>query len=336
MKAMVLTGPGQLEARRVAVPAAEAETLVRVTHSGICGTDLKIFDGAIPAHYPLIMGHEITGEIISGVARDGSGPGTRALVDPDLFCGTCFHCRHGRTQLCTAGRLVGRDLDGGFAEQVAVPPENVYALPDEVGPREAALLQVLTTCLHAQDLGAAKSGEAVVVTGLGVTGQLHLQLAKVRGAEPVIGVSRNAWKRELALALGADLVFEHGEAARKGVLEATGGLGADLVVETVGKLAALAEAIDLARAAGRIVPFGIYTEPAGKLPFYEIYFKELEIIGARAAGAADFPATIELVRSGALDLEPLLTHTLPLDELGRALGLLTESGVERMKVILEH
>ena len=190
MRAMVLTAPGTLVRDEVARPGATSgDVLVRVTHSGICGTDFKIFNGAIPVRYPRIMGHEMAGEVVdagSSTLRSGD----RIIVDPQLYCRTCFHCRIGQTHLCTNGMLVGRDTDGGFAEYVSAPASHVFPLPQSVDTRTAPLIQVLTTCLHAQRQIDIFPGELVVVLGLGVTGQLHVQLAKARGAT-VIGVTRS-------------------------------------------------------------------------------------------------------------------------------------------------
>lgn len=337
MKAMVLKEPGALAREDVAPPsAATGDTLVHVTHTGICGTDLKIYQGYIPVEYPRVMGHEAIGEIVERARPGNAGRGPRVIVDPAYFCGNCFHCRAGQTHLCPNGGLIGRDRDGGFAEYVAVPPANVHPLPDEIDDDEAPLIQVLTTCLHAHRLAGIFPGEAVVIVGLGVTGQLHVQLAKARGAHPVIGVTRSAWKRELAESLGADLTLAPDEATKTHVLDATGGRGADLVIESVGRIATLAQAIDLTRTGGRLLPFGILTEKEGALPFYDLYFKELQVINTRVAKSEDFPACIDLVRRGVVRLKPLISHTLPLDDLDDALGVLTADKDRRMKVIMDH
>ncbi len=335
MKAMVLTAPGEVTRRDVERPAAlGAQALVRVTHSGICGTDLKIFQGDIPVTHPLIMGHEMIGALVEG--GDGLAAGTRVIVDPGVFCGHCFHCRAGQTNLCPNGHLLGRDRDGGFADYLVAPPGNIFPLPDEIGDQEAPMLQVLTTCLHAQRLAQIFPGEAVVVLGLGVTGQLHAQLAKARGAHPVIGITRSPWKRELAEELGADLVLAPDDTTEARVRDATDGRGADLVIETVGQLPVLAQAIELARIGGRLLTFGIYTSRKADLPFYQLYFKELAMVNGRAAKGEDFPASIDLVRRQAVRLKPLVSHTLPVTELAQALGLLTATGARSMKVVLEH
>lgn len=324
---MVLRAPSDLTLSDVARPQVPAgHVLVRITHSGLCGTDLKIYNGAIPAQYPLIMGHEMVGEV----------DGRRVIVDPVLSCGTCFHCRVGQTNLCPAGGLIGRETDGGFAEYAAVPASQVFPLPDSIDPRIAPLIQVATTCLHAQRLASISPGESVAVIGLGVSGQLHVQVAKALGAGKVIGISRSGFKNELARQLGADVVIESGPSALGKVLDETDGRGADVVIECTGVMTSIAEAIRMVRFGGRILLFGITNAASGTLPFYDLYFKELTLINSRAATAQAFPAMIDLVERGAVRLEPLVTHRMGLDELGAALAMVNDSSERRLKIILDH
>src|SRR5580704_585694 len=197
MKAMVLSAPNERALGEVARPAIGAgQVLVRVTYSGICGTDYKIYSGAIPVRYPRIMGHEMIGEVVEAGPDANVRRGDRAIIDPELYCGACFHCKIGQTHLCPKGMLLGRDANGGFAEYVAAPASHVFRLPDTIDSRTAPLIQVLTTCLH-------------------------VQLAKARGASPVIGITRSPEKRALAQKLGADLTFASGEQAIQKVREAT-------------------------------------------------------------------------------------------------------------------
>jgi 2-desacetyl-2-hydroxyethyl bacteriochlorophyllide A dehydrogenase len=329
MRAMVLRAPSELALDDVALPEVPAgHVLVRITHSGLCGTDLKIYKGAIPAGYPLIMGHEMVGEVV--------GRGDRVIVDPVLYCGTCFHCRIGQTNLCPAGGLIGRETNGGFAEYAAVPAAQVFPLPDSIDSRIAPLIQVATTCLHAQRLAQLSLGESVAVIGLGVSGQLHVQLAKARGAGQVIGISRSRFKNDLARQMGADVVIESGPSTLEKVLDATDGRGADVVIECTGVMTSIADAIRMARFGGRILLFGITNATSGALPFYDLYFKELTLINNRAATAQDFPLTIDLVDRGSLRLEPLVTHRMALDELGAALDMVADGAERRLKIILDH
>lgn len=336
MKAMVLSAPRELALGEVARPVVgPGQVLVRVTHSGVCGTDLKIFNGGIPVRYPRIMGHEMIGEVADPGASDTLKAGDRVIVDPELFCGACFHCRIGQTHLCPKGQLLGRDANGGFAEYLVAPASQVFPLPKSIESRTAPLIQVLTTCLHSQRLVNIFPGETVVVMGLGVTGQLHVQLAKARGAR-VIGVTRSAAKRELAQTLGADLTFAGGEGAIEKVREVTEGRGPDMIIETTGAMPALADAIHMVRFGGRLLMFGIFTVTEGKLPFYQLYFKELALINGRVAKPEDYPNSIDLVERGAVRLEPLISNIMPLSELPAAMGMLGSDDGSRMKIILEN
>jgi 2-desacetyl-2-hydroxyethyl bacteriochlorophyllide A dehydrogenase len=336
MKAMVLRSPSNLALDQVARPEAPpGHVLVRITHSGLCGTDLKIYTGAIPTKYPLIMGHEMIGELVDGSPPPGIRRGDRVIIDPALSCGACFHCRIGQTNLCPAGGLIGRETNGGFAEYAAVSASQVFRLPDSIDSRTAPLIQAATTCLHAQQMTSLE-GQSVAVMGLGVSGQLHVQLAKVRGASTIIGISRSAFKNDLAKQLGADLTIEAGPAAIEKVLDATDGLGPDVVIECTGVMTALADSIRMVRLGGRIILFGIMNEMEGALPFYDLYFKELTLISSRAAIAQDFPTMIDLVASGVVRLEPLVTHHMALRELGAALEMVEDGADRRLKIILDH
>jgi 2-desacetyl-2-hydroxyethyl bacteriochlorophyllide A dehydrogenase len=314
VRAAVLTGPRVLELlERDAPPPGPHEVLVRVESIGICGTDLSIYAGKIPVAYPRVMGHEIVGTLASGTRS-----GERVLVDPGIACERCTQCRENRSNICTRGWLIGRDRDGGLCELVTVPSANVHPLPDGLDPTTAPLLQVLATCAHAQRRIGITPGESVVVLGLGVTGLLHLQLAKLRGAGPVIGVTRSAPKLAIAGGLGAD-----GTAAADGteaevVAEALPG-GADVVIECVGTVAALARAMEMVRTGGRILAYGTMTEATGSLPFYELYHKEIAIIGARSARVEDFPFAIDAVASGRIALDPLVSAHHPLDDVAVAI-----------------
>jgi L-iditol 2-dehydrogenase len=282
------------------------------------------------------MGHEMIGVVVEGVANDGIRPGDRVVIDPYFNCGICFQCRVGQTSLCPNGVLAGRDAHGGFAEYCAAPASHVFRLPDSIDNQTAALLQVMTTCLHAQRLSKPTLGESVVVLGLGVTGQLHVQLAKAAGAHPVIGVSRSSFKNDLARKLGADSALQAGPDVADKILEATHGRGADLIIETTGVMASLPEAIKMVRAGGRILMFGIFTATQGTLPFYQLYFKELVLINARAAKGEDFPSSIDLVDRGIVQLKPLITHVTPLGELRTAIGMLNSSADDRLKIIVDQ
>jgi 2-desacetyl-2-hydroxyethyl bacteriochlorophyllide A dehydrogenase len=281
------------------------------------------------------MGHEMTGEVVDAQDSAKWRSGDRVLVDPQLYCGACFHCRIGQTHLCPRGVLIGRDRNGGFAEFVTVPASHVFQVPDSIDSLTAPMVQVLTTCVHAQRQIDIFPDESVVVMGLGVTGQLHVQLAKARGAR-VIGVTRSADKRALAETLGADVTFPGGDRAVEDVRSVTDGRGADVVIETTGVLPAVAASVNMTRSGGRILLFGIITAKEGALPFYDLYFKELRLIGARVARTEDYPSSLALVERGTVKLDPLVSDVMPLAELQAAIGMLGSDSGTRMKIILEH
>jgi 2-desacetyl-2-hydroxyethyl bacteriochlorophyllide A dehydrogenase len=282
------------------------------------------------------MGHEMAGEVFDGNGDGRVKPGDRVLVDPVLFCGTCEDCRAGRSNLCARGGVIGREVDGGFADFVVAPRTHVHPLPASIDSRQAPLIQVLTTVLHAQRRASIASGQAVAVMGLGVSGQLHVQLARARGAALVVGVTRSAWKRGIAERLGADMTVSPGADGIQAVREATGGRGVDVVIESTGMVKTIADAIAVVRPGGTIVLFGIYTATEGALPFYQLYYKEPTLISARAALPEDFPESIDLVARGQITLDPLVTQVLPVTELTRALGMLESDADGRMKIILEN
>ena len=336
MKAMVLRGPRELRLAEVERPAVgHNEVLVRVTHSGVCGTDLHIYEGAIPVQHPLIMGHEMIGEVVDG--GDATlHKGDRVIVDPAVYCGMCLNCRTGQTSLCPNGSLVGRDSNGGFADYYVAPRSHVYPLPDSIDSAVAPLIQPVTTCMHGQHKLKVFPGQSVAVIGLGVTGQIHVQLAKSWGAYPVMGITRSAYKRGLAEHLGADLTISSGPDAVKRVKDATGGSGADIVIECTGVPGALADAINMARLGGTLLMFGIMSATQAALPFYQLYYKELNVVNSRAANGEDFPPSIDLAARGVLKLKPLVTHVVSLLDLEKAIGMLESDEDQRMKIILEN
>ena len=345
---MVLRAPSDLVLDEVARPQpGPGQVLVRVTHSGVCGTDYKIYNGSIRVPYPLIPGHEMAGEVVdigtyvgrvppsTDSTRGGPAVGDRVIIDPETYDGTCFYCQKGLTNLCPNGTLIGRDVNGGFAEYLMVPASQVFKLPDSIDDRTAPMIQVLTTCLHAQRQVETFPGDTVAVIGLGVTGQLHVQLAKARGAR-VIGITRSAEKRAMAEKLGADVTIPGGDKVIEQLRELTDGRGADLTIETTGVLKQLEHSVHMTRFGGKVLMFGIYTAKEGALPFYDLYFKEVSLISARVAKPEDYTACIALVERGLVKLGPLVSDVMPLGELKAAIGLLGSDSGQRMKIIMEH
>lgn len=317
MRAIVVTGPGRFSVEEVPDPAAEERALVAPSAMGLCGTDLKILVGAIPVRYPRILGHEMIGTVVRPGPQALFSEGSRVLIDPSIACRHCRLCRNDRTHLCPNGALMGRDVDGGFADLVAVDESRLHLVPRELSAAEASLLQVLGTCVHAQTLVGVFPGQTAVVLGLGVSGLLHVQLLRARGIDRVVGVTRTAWKRQLAERLGATATAAPEDAPQ--VVEAvTGGAGAELIVESAGQREAFVQAVHLAGAGGRILVFGIADAGPVDLPAYELYYKELDVVYARAARPRDYARAVRLAASGRIQLAPLWSASFPLGEAGRA------------------
>jgi L-iditol 2-dehydrogenase len=332
MRAAVLTEPGRVAVREVPVPAAGGLALVRVTQASLCATDLAIADGRTPVRMPRILGHEMTGRVESPGPAGRVARGTRVLVNPALFCGHCDLCARDLPQLCRRGGLMGRDADGGFAEVVAVDETRLHPVPASVPEAEAALLQVLSTCVHAQSLVPASLTGRAAVIGLGVTGLLNVQLLRARGVATIVGITRSRRHRDLALRLGATSVAGPDEADRV-VAEVTGRRGLDLVVECAGTPATLAQAMRLAGAGGAVLAFGITGPTADAMPTYDWYYKELKIFGSRAARPRDCDLAIGLCASRRLDLAPLVTARFPLARIGDALQAARDPA--QLKIIID-
>ena len=332
MRAAVLTEPGRVAVREVPVPAAGGLALVRVTQASLCGTDLKIAGGETPVRTPRILGHEMTGRVEIPGPSGRVAAGTRVLVNPVLFCGHCDLCWRDLPQLCRNGGLMGRDADGGFAEFVAADEARLHPVPESVPAADAALLQVLSTCVHAQSGRTASLGGTAAVVGLGVTGLLHVQLLRARGVSVIIGVTRSRRHQDLALRLGATHVAGP-DAADRVVAEATDGRGADLAIECAGTPATLAQAMRLAGAGGTVLAFGITAPSADAMPTYEWYYKELTIFSPRAARPRDCDLAIRLCADRRLDLEPLITARFPLARAGDAIQAARDPA--QLKVIID-
>lgn len=305
--------------------------LIRVGQAGLCGTDLKIAAGEIPVARPRVLGHEMTGWVDQPGARGLLEAGTPVLVNPAVFCGHCALCRRDLPQLCADGGLLGRDADGVFADLVAVDEACLHPLPPSLPADGAALLQVLSTCVHAQSLLTIRPEDSAVVVGLGVSGLLHVQLLRDRGVPVIVGVTRSAAKRELARRFGATDAVAPGDAA-DAVAAHTGGHGADVSIETAGNQHALAQAMRLAAPGGTVLMYGTTAPTADGLPTYDWYLKELTIRSTRAARPRDCDLAIRLYADRRVELAPLITARFPVERAAQALAACAEPG--QLKVVL--
>lgn len=312
MRAVRLVGAAQLDMTDVPEPGKGSGVLVRPMTVGICGTDVKILSGKIPVTHPLTLGHEMVGEVVEAPVGSSLSVGDRVLADPAISCEQCVMCRAGRTNICLAGGLLGRDRDGVFTDLVSLDEAKLIPVPDSISDDAAGLLQVLGTCVHAVRLIPPAPGGVAAVIGLGVGGQLIAQLLTLAGMR-VVGVTRSEWKQRLAGESGV-VATATPDRASDVLDEITSGLGPEIVVEAVGKEGTLSQAISLAATGGQIVVFGTLTGGGEGLPYYQLYHKELAVFNPRAAVTDDYFEAVRLAGSGSLRLDPLVTDRVSLDD----------------------
>jgi 2-desacetyl-2-hydroxyethyl bacteriochlorophyllide A dehydrogenase len=308
--------PGALRIADVPDPApGPEELLIQVGVCGICGTDVHIADGEFPpSPYPLIPGHEFSGQIVArgGDVPDGWRDGQRVAVDPSLYCGYCEACRAGRGNLCANWNAIGDTVAGAFAEYVAVPFRNAYPIPGPVDDQQGALIEPLSCAVHAMRLLGPVMAQDVLVIGAGTMGLLLLQLLQRSGAASVTVVDRKGSRLRAAEALGATEVA--GDVAET----SHGPFG--VAVDATGAPQAIEAAFGSLGRGGRLLIFGVASGDASvSLSPFRIYNDEITIIGSMAV-LDSFGEAAELMAAGAIDTVPLLGTPFSLDEFPDALA----------------
>ena len=328
MRALVLEKfNGPFVPKEVPTPTiAPHEALVRVRNVGVCGTDVKIrADRMGLGVIPLIMGHEIAGEVAE-VGRDvrGVAPGDRVVVNFYLTCGRCQFCRGGRDTLCPEVRQHGFSIDGGFAEYVKTPGINLCKVPAHVPLEGACILgDAVATSYHAITKRAqVRPGTTLALIGVGGVGLHALQMAKLAGGW-VIAVDVSDARLDLARQLGADAVVDAKEGPfHEALRKLTDGQGVDVVLEFVGNAQTLPSSYQSVKRAGRLVFVGY--SPGVPLPVmpHELVRGELEIVGSRANTKQELQETMDLVARGRV--KPIVDRVIPLDDIEQAFDALRE------------
>jgi 2-desacetyl-2-hydroxyethyl bacteriochlorophyllide A dehydrogenase len=340
MMAVVKERPGRgWELRQVGVPEPGAgEVLVRVRLIGICGSDLAIFDGREKdLRLPIIPGHEFAGEVAAcGEQVSDIAVGARVAINLVRNCGGCYRCRKGEPNLCLSPTLIGFHANGGFAEYACVPARNCHSLPAGVTWEQAASVDPVTSALAALKKVHPTSSERVCVIGPGPIGQYACQLGRLDGAREVIVIGTRTDLLDKARELGADrtILAHRGEplACVPEVMDASHGMGVEVVVEASGNPSSFQLATAIAAKAGRIVLVSIYHEAAATEP-NEIVFKELKIFGSYDYRWIDFEEALQLIATGRIRTKPLCTHRFPLSEIHR--GIEAMEAKEAIKVFVE-
>ena len=308
----------------------EGEVLIRVHATSLCGTDLHIYDwhawaGQRMRELPVTLGHEFAGEVVSRGKGVTSPPeGTLVAAESHIPCGECHTCAVGRVHLCARLRLVGLDVDGGFAEYARLPASNAVVLPEEIPRDVAPLLEPFGNAVHAAFGSQGDSNistSTVVVMGCGPIGLFAIAILRECGAQGIVAIEPNERRRSMAKEMGADLLVDPTDADPvDAVLEETQGVGVDIVLEMSGSAASLDLGAQMLSRGGRLSLLGIPADRVSLDLTNNVIFK-----GARVEGIfgrelfRTWQQSISLLMPGRIDLSPIITHRYTLEDFHSAI-----------------
>lgn len=343
MKAGVLKAINEIEFVTVADPVLEpGDLLLKVKAATICGTDIRILRGKKTAgiRYPSVLGHEFAGEIVNNGGHSHFKIGQAVCVCPQFACGHCDYCIRGAENLCRNLTSMGYEIDGAFAEYVRVPAAgvasgNVFAVPDGLSFEKAALAEPLACVMNGQSLVVVKMGDVVAVLGAGPIGILHIKLARLSGARTVIVSEPSELRRAAALNAGADMAVDPTtEDVLAKVRAASSGMGADVVICAIGIPALANDAIRLVRHQGRVSLFaGFSKNVQAELDVNAIHYNELTVTGGFGLTRMHFERALNMIASGRIEVDSLLTHRFGLEEIGVALNTAEQGSAIKVAIM---
>lgn len=338
MKTILIKEPGKVVIEEREKPVRKpGEVLIKILYGGICGSDLGTYRGTFAyASYPRIPGHEFSGEIIEIDENErGLKPGMIVTCNPYFNDGICYSCQRGLLNCCEHNETMGAQRDGAFSEYVVIPIERVYD-GKGLSAKTLALIEPFCISWHGVSRANVKEGDKVLVVGAGTIGVLAANAAKARGAEVYIA---DIAEKKLDYAVntfgltGAVLNTSTEELEKK-VHEITGGNGFDVTIEAVGLPGTFQNCIDSAAYGGRVVLIGVGKKNLD-FNFTIIQKKELNVFGSRNALKKDFLELIDLVKSGKVDLEKIVTNTYKLDDAETAFEEFSENAGSMLKVMID-
>ncbi len=335
MRAALITQPRNLEVRELPTPhPGPLEVRVRVGATGVCGTDLHLFEGHFHARLPLVPGHEIAGII------DEIGPGVQGLeegqlvaLDPVIACGQCWACRRGQRQHCLTFQALGVTQAGGFAQYVIAPASNVYPVQG-LSVEEAAFAEPLGCVAWGLLRLRPEPGSQALLFGAGPIGLLLMQALLISGASRVVVVDPVAERLTLAQQLGAQATLQSGPELENHLRDLAPH-GFDIVAEATGVPSVVAQMPRYAAVGGKLLIFGVAPEEA-RVSFspYDIFQRDLSIIGSFSLNGT-LPLALEWLQSRRVQVQPLISHRLPLEDLAQALAYKEQPGMARsLKVLI--
>jgi D-arabinitol dehydrogenase (NADP+) len=325
MKAARINQPGQMQLLEMECPEpAPGEVLIQVMASGICGTDIHIFRGEYLGGYPVIPGHEfagVVGAVGSGVTRFKIGD--RVAIEPNIACDNCENCLNNRQNFCLNWQAVGVTRLGGMAQWTTAPEKVVFDIGD-LPFSAGAFVEPLSCVLHGLDRLDPGMADKVAILGAGPIGILLLQGVRLRGASQVTVVDKNAARLQFAGTIGADQTLSS--------LDDLKADGYDTVIDATGAIPVMQRSIDFARPGGKVLLFGV--PPSGKdisIEAFKIFHKGLTILSSFTSVRNSYQA-IDLLRSGRIRVDQLVSHHLPLEAFQRGIEII-EGGLEGVKKV---
>ncbi|MDP1990928.1 MAG: alcohol dehydrogenase catalytic domain-containing protein [Syntrophales bacterium] len=310
MKSIVFKSAQEVCVEEKVVPElAAGEVLIKVAYAGVCGSDMIIYQGVHPrAKAPLIMGHEFSGTIENGHPTLPNG--TSVTVYPLLSCGHCEPCVNGYAHVCDTLKLIGIDCDGGMAEYVKVPVDKVQVIPRTLSLKLGAFIEPMAVGVHAVRRSGYKSGDRTVVFGAGPIGLCVASCLKYFGASKVIIAETNPHRLGVAQELGFTTIDAAKENIREKIKEHTHGCNADFAFDCAAHPSVQTCLLDIIKVRGTAVVVGSYKKPA-EVDLLKIEFKELTMTGIRVYERRDFEIAIQILESGFIDIDLLLTESSP-------------------------
>ena len=308
MKAVVLSAVNALAIAEVEKPKPGfKECLIKVLACGICGTDRHIYHGEYPSAKPVILGHEFGGVIEEAGSNSKFKVGQVVSVDPNIVCGTCPDCVAERTAFCPDLTALGVNINGGLAEYVLTPDSQIYPVKADLNPLHLAFIEPLACSIRGLDLANLKGGEKVAVLGGGVIGLLVVQLAKLAGASEIVLITRQKFRRDVALKIGATRVIDpNGEDVNTVVTNM------DVVFECAGAVETFKQAQNISRRGGSVIVLGLTASDVTlEVNPFNIVVNELRIQGSFLNPLTQARAA-ELVESGKLNLDILISKVVDL------------------------
>jgi 2-desacetyl-2-hydroxyethyl bacteriochlorophyllide A dehydrogenase len=338
MRAAVLTAPEKIEVREVPMPVMEEdEVLVKLKSCGICTLEQRLFAGAVVMRYPLVAGHEASGEVVKVGRKVHSdiAPGARVALDLVMRCGECYYCRTGHSNMCLNRFKDDRKVLGGFAEYIAVSAVQVFPIPLSLSFDEAAFAEPLSCCVHSLKKVGLHLAEDLLVIGAGPMGQMHVQVAQCMGARVFVS-DPDRDRLATARSLGAYAVIDPtSEDVFARIKAETDGRGVDACVVTSMAPAALDTAFKAVSTNGRVNVFTSYLDkPPLPLDANALHRNETTIAGSEGRTEQDFLQAVRLLSFGKVDVKPLISMRVGLDALEK--GIRAAMTRDTYRVILQH